>query len=327
MQKFDFLKKNKLERKYNRNIDILNNANVQQKIGLVLDLNFHLADRWVCALTPYLINKLINDFKCVIIQNQRDYNRFKNNLDVVISTHPGWSAPFIKYDMKKQKLKYIIYSDPHNSPEKYQRYFKENNFSYILAYYLNPTYFHFKDVAREKILHFTWAIPDEFVETGPIECQNQDYVMIFGGTKGEAYETRNWCRKYPFVKNFEYSGCENKALSNKKYFQWLQQFDATIAAGSLASIYRLVLPKYYEIVNAGCLLFAQEAEDLEVAGFKDSENCIFFNKQNFENKVKEYLNNKKQYLSIRHAGRKLILERHTLSKRIEWLKNHINANI
>lgn len=319
-----FIKRNIQKRRYRkRNVDILSNSEIYPKVGLVLNLDFHLSNRWVSALTPYRINAMIKELNCMIIQNQKDYDKYKNDLDVIIAGEPGWGAPNIKYVKNKPRLKYASMSDPHSKIVEWQSYFLENDFSYTLAYFYNPTIFHLRKIPKDKIIHWPWAVPDQFVNEKEVKIRNQNYILIFGATKGEAYEIRNWCKSFNFVKTMNYSGVENKVLTDREYFEWLTQFDAGIAAGSLNRKYRLVVPKYFEIASAGGLLFAQEAEDLKLLGFEDKKNCIIFNKENFEARSREYLANKEEYVGIREAGRNLISKRHTLSKRIGSLKRHI----
>lgn len=310
-----------------RNSTILLDTGIRPKTGLVLDIDFHLSNKWVVALTPYWMNAIINEFNCVIIRDQKDYDEYKDVLDVIISTSPGWSAPHIEYEKEKPKLKYIIIGDPHREQAEKQQYFVKNDFSYALVHYFNPAIFHLNKISKEKILHCAWPVSDELIAKTDIINRNQDKILIFGAAEHKAYETRNWCKNFDFVENFHYSGVENKELFGSPYFRWLEQFDAAIAAGSLEKKYQLVVPKYFEIASAGCLLFAQEAEDLKLLGFKDNINCIIFNKENFEEKARDYLRNKEGYLAIREAGRNLIRERHTVSKKIEWLKMHVIDNL
>ncbi len=323
-----FITGNNQKRRYRkRNVDILSNSEIYPKVGLVLNLDFHLSNRWVAAVTSYRINAMIKELNIIIIQNQKDYDKYKNDLDVIIAGEPGWGAPHIKYVKNKPRLKYASMSDPHSKIVEWQNYFLENDFSYTLAYYYNPTIFHLRKIPKHKIIHWTWAIPDQFINEKEVRIRNQNYILIFGATNGEAYETRNWCKSFNFVQTMNYSGVENKVLTDREYFGWIKQFDAVIAAGSLHRKYRLVVPKYFEIASAGGLLFAQEAEDLKLLGFEDKKNCIIFNKKNFEVQARTYLANKEAYTDIRKAGRNLISKRHTLSKRISSLKSHIVSHL
>jgi len=310
-----------------RNKNILRDSAVSVKVGLVLDIDFHLSNRWVSAVTPYLINSLLEELSCVVIRNQRDYDKFKDQLDVIISTEVGWSAPLISYKEGKPTLKYIFLSDPHRDSESRQEYILKNSFSYVLAYYYHPTLYHFKRIPSKNIIHFPWAVPDEFVNSNPIEVHRDPFIVLYGGSRSTAYEFRNWCRRFEFVRQAPYSGVENKFLSDKEYFEWLRTFDAGIAAGSLEAKYRLVVPKYFEIAAAGCLVFAQEAEDLDKVGFRDGDTCVIVNKENFQDRAIEYLKNIDSYVPLRERGRELIRKMHTVSKRLASLKTHISSNL
>ena len=321
---YHFVKKFIRTRKYKkRNMDILSNPKIYPKVGLILDLNFHLSNKWTVSVTPYLINAIIKELNCIIIQNQKDYDKYKNDLDVIIAGEPGRRAPHIKYVKNKPRLKYASMSDPHSKTVEWQNYFLENDFSYTLAYYYHPTIFYLRKIPKDKIIHWPWAIPDQFIDEKEVKIRNQNYILIFGAAKGEAYETRNWCKSFNFVKSMNYSGVENKVLFGEEYFKWLSKYDAVVAATSLDLSWRYVVAKYFEIASAGGLLFAQEAEDLKPLGFEDNRNCIIFNKENFEVLARAYLTNKEAYVDIREEGRNLILKRHTLSKRISFLKKHI----
>ncbi|MHA1342109.1 MAG: glycosyltransferase [Promethearchaeota archaeon] len=309
-----------------RNVQIIKDDKVYPKIGLVLNLDSHIINKWLAGITRYYINGIIQDFNCIIIENQKSYNKYKEELDVIIAYEPGYGCPFIKYQRGKPDLKYIQFSDPHLDVTERLKYILNNDFSYLLVIYYNPTIYHFKNFPKEKIVHFPWAIPEIFINKGPIKNSNQDKIMIFGQTHEKIYETRRWCEKFKFVDSMPYSAI-NKVLNDIEYFRWLQNFDAIIAAGSLNPKYRLVMVKYFEIAASGALLFAQEAEDLDLLGFKDFQNCIIFNKKNFEKKAQDFLQNREDYLKIRENGRNLILERHTLQKRIEFLKEHIKRNL
>ncbi|MFX0134335.1 MAG: glycosyltransferase, partial [Candidatus Hodarchaeota archaeon] len=212
-----------------------------------------------------------------------------------------------------------------NTYEK-QKYILENNFSFILTSYYNPAVYHFEHILKEKLILFPWAIPDTFLYNGHIKTPTQDFLMIFGQFRSIIYETRNWCKKFNFVKTFHHSG-EAKTLRGLEYFKWLRNFNAIIAATSLRPEYRHTIAKYFEIPASASLLFAQESDDLALLGFEDNKNCIIFNKKNFKQKAYDYLKNKENYVKIIENGRKLVLEKHTLSKRIQILKEHIKKNL
>lgn len=290
----------------------------QSEFGFAMDAEFRDKKKWVSALTPYLIEAIISEFNPILISNQKDYDKNKYRIRNIISLEPGWAVPKINYDTKLKQNIGIFVSDPHNKVDWLEDYVSQNNISHIFSYYHSPFFYHFPNFPKDKFVHFPWAIPDQFINGNPIKVRNNE-VIIFGGKASDAYDVRNWCREQDDVKNYNNSGVENKVMSDEDYFKWLQDFDAIIAAGSSKPIYDLVTPKYFEVASAGTLLFGQHCKDLERLGFNNT-NCIIFTKENFIEQVREYKKNPENYLDKRINGRNLIKQRHTLSKRIELLK-------
>lgn len=298
-------------------------------VGLVLDREFHELNKWVSATTPYLVNRILQQFECSIITSQAEYEAILPRVDVILSMEPGWAAPVLDFNRTKaikdefnKKSSFILYSDPHKDKWR-EDYFLTNHFDYILAYYDAPTKYHFRKTPHNRILHFPWCVPDHWITHNQIECKGQKSIAIFGAQHHDAYTVRNWCRNFPFVENNSFSGVENKVLSGEEYILKLQSYDAAIAAGSDAQEYRLTMPKYFEIPATGALLFAQKTDDLGELGFRHMENCLFFTQDDFEKIAKEYLRNPHNYQQIRTAGRELIRKRHSLSKRMNDLSEYI----
>jgi hypothetical protein len=288
--------------------------------GLLINWKFHEQNRWVCAQTPYFINAIIREFNPIIISSQIEYELHKRKLRNIISMEPGWGVPKINYDKKQKHTIAVFVSDPHNKANWFCDYIDNNEIDFVFSYYYYPFLYHFPQFDRSKLIHMPWAIPDEFIiDPDSIINHNQNKIHIFGGSMSDAYDTRNWCRKFPFVEDHQNSGCENKIMSDEEYFRWGQQYDAIIAAGSLSEKYQLVTPKYFEIAAGGSLLFAQYCTDLALLGF-DSTNCITFNRNNFEQHALDYLKNQDGYNDIRRNGCVLIKNRHKISNRIEKIK-------
>lgn len=297
----------------------------QSQYGLVIDWKFHRQNRWVCAQSPYLVDAIIKEFNPVVISSQLMYEFHKRKLKYIISFEPGWAAPKITYDTSQGHTIGVFASDPHNKTSWFQQYVYNNNIRYVFSMYYYPFIYHFPHFDLNRLLHVPWAIPDDFVvDRESINCVGQNKLHIFGAALGEAYETRNWCRQFSFVENHDHSGVENKILSDAEYFQWGRQFDAVIAAGSSATKYQLVTPKYFEIPAAGSLLFAQECRDLELLGFDDN-NCIIFDKTNFEEKAMEYLRNPTRYIKMRRRGCQLIKEKHKISDRVRKIRELMSS--
>jgi hypothetical protein len=287
--------------------------------GLVINWDFHTQKKWVSALTPYLVDAIVAEFNPIIIDSQRQYNRYKKQLKYIVSVEPGWAAPILKFDTNIEATKAVFYSDPHLNTDFRRKYFFENNFSYVFSYYHSPFFYHLPDFPPEKFVHMPWAIPDQFINVKAIEQRNTD-VVIFGGKGSDAYDVRNWCREQPGIINYNNSGVENKKMTDEEYFAWLSEFDAIVAAGSSNPKYDLVTPKYFEIASAGALLFGQHCTDLEKLGFNDS-NSVIFTKENFLDLVNQYKQQPEQYLAIREQGRELIKSRHKVSDRIATMKS------
>jgi FkbM family methyltransferase len=301
--------------------------------GLIIDLPFHEANKWTSATTWHLVEAVRSNFDCVLIQNQSDYELAVKQLDLLISMEPHWGGHRLDLTRTKglrEKIEkipsYIFYSDPHANKWR-QDYFLNNAFDYILSFYYYPIRYHFSKIASDKIIHFPWPIPDKWIGTEPIQYRQGEYLNCFGGQKHQAYMLRNWCRNFDFVESTTNSGCENKVMTEAEYIQWLGEKDACVAAGSDDVIYRLTVPKYYEIAAAGSLLFAQETDDLGLLGFTHGQNCLVFNRTNFESLAREYLKNPLQYLHVRDRGRELIRQRHSLSVRMANFVSHVNRAV
>lgn len=297
------------------------------KLGLVLDKKFHFQRKWVTSLTAPLIDALRGSFDTYIISNQKEYEHVIEEIDALISMEPRWGAPEINFLPNKligEKFDaiptYIYMSDPHKNKWKYE-YSLKHRFKKILSPYYAPLIKNIPSIDKERILHFPWAIPDEYCFKGEIHARENMQLCCFGGKHGEAYETRNWCRSFDFVHAAYNSGCENKAMTDMDYFHWLSSFNALIASGSSLDKYKLTTPKYFEIAASGALLFAQYTDDLEKLGFIDNENCIIFDEGNFELKAKKYLKDAEleKYLKVRQKGLELIKSRHLTKHRIDIL--------
>lgn len=288
----------------------------RRDVGLVVDWARYQNNGFVSAMTPFLIEAILKEFRPAIISTQSDYDQHKKRLKKVISME--WGVPTIRYDTDLNCVKALVHSDPHYEPETRARYFVENRFDYALSFYRSPFFYHNPGFDPAQFVHFPWAVPDAMIYTGPIKNRS-DEIVIFGGQFSDAYDIRNWCRQQPGITNHEFSGVENKKLGNKEYYHWLRQFDAIVAAGSSNPIYDLVTPKYFEIMAAGALLIGQTCQDFEALGFS-SENCLAFTKDDFLDKIACCQRNPSQHIETRENGRDLILRRHKISDRIKLLK-------
>jgi hypothetical protein len=305
--------------------------NNKLKLGLILDPEFYILEKSVSAVTLPLIRAFTKAFDTRVIYDQQTYDRLCSKVDFLVSFEPKWAAPVLKWrraGLLHNSLPdcpcYVMMSDPQDHLWR-ESYFLRQGLDFILALYDRPTRHHFKHISHQQIVHFPWPIPEEWISDEPISYHDQKEIMIFGAAQGAAYTVRNWCRQQAGVKSFEFSGVEHKTLTDQGFFNWLKGFDAVIAAGSEDPKYRLTTPKYFEIAAAGCLLFAQETDDLSTLGFVDEKNCLIFAQKNFNEKARSYLADpgNSRWLTIRQAGRDMIHTRHTISVRLADLDAHV----
>jgi len=70
-------------------------------------------------------------------------------------------------------------------------------------------------------------------------------------------------------------------------------------------------------------MFCRKAEDYEQMGFKDMENCIYIDKDNFKERTQKFLNSDlREYQKIANAGRELIEQKWTAEKFADALYEH-----
>lgn len=294
----------------------------KQRIGFCINYQMHSERRWVSALTYYLVEAIINEFNPIIIQNQSDYEHAKNSLTNIISMEVGWAAPKIEYGINHNKMIAMFVSDPHNKINWLEKYVEDNSLSYVYSYYEHPFFYHFPKFPPEKFIHLPWAIPDKLLSPKNRIVLRNNGVAIFGGKKSDAYDIRNWCRNFDFVTSYDYSGVENKVMSDQEYFHWLSTLDAIIAAGSSNPAYDLVTPKYFEILSSGALLIGQYCKDLKILGI-NSSNSIVFTKDTFKKSCIDYLKFPKKYKDRRTKGLSLIASKHLISHRIKRINDSL----
>ena len=139
------------------------------------------------------------------------------------------------------------------------------------------------------------------------------------GFKG--YEFRKWAYKQPDVVFVPHCFYNSEAPKGIDYPKALMSY-----AGALALCDTHIPPKYIEIPMAGCVCFAQYQEDYERMGFKNGESCIYVDKENFADVIRDFKKDVSKYQKIADAGRKLIEENWTAKHFAEYIYNHAVAN-
>jgi hypothetical protein len=292
--------------------------------AVVVNKEFHYGKKWVVPSTGYLIDGLVNKLGCCIVSSQEEYDKIAGDLDWVIATQPGWSAPWIKYKKGMKHKVAMLVSDPHDKVTWLPSYVTENEIDYLLCFMWEATLKFLPTIDKNKIIFFPWTIPDELCVDKIKNPVINDKLMIFGSMNHDAYKLRRWCCNFPFVKKY------NKSLKNigdstyTEYFEWLGSFGATVCAGSWE--YPFVFPKFYEVAASGGLLFGQDVADMQLVGF-NSSNCVLFKEDNFEQLAIDYLSGPERYDEIRKNGLKLIQEKHLVSHRLKEIEELMESGI
>jgi hypothetical protein len=301
------------------------------RLGLILSPERYILEKFMAATTPYLIRGIVKRFDCRLIASQQDYDRYYDEVEALLSFEPRFAAPVLKWRRgllrsRTPKLSYVLCSDAHKDAWR-EDYILQNRITFLLGFYYAPFRRHFRRIGEEQLIHFPWIVPDDWITDEPLQSRSQERICCFGGADSPAYNVRNWCRQFPFVDSRANSGVENKVMEDREFFEWLKQFDAMVAAGSDDPKYDMTTPKYFEIAASGALLLGQKTGDMDRLGFVDGENCVLFDKSDFEMKSRAYLKDPDRYTPLRFKGRQLIRERHTLSVRLDFLENHIRSNL
>jgi len=132
------------------------------------------------------------------------------------------------------------------------------------------------------------------------------------------YSFRRWAFESNFVSVVKHWVEDKNTPSGMGYANFLAEY-----AGVLALHDYFPVPKYFEIPASGCVTFAQYYDEYEELGFKDFENCIYVNKENFETRVKDFLNDIPSYQGIADAGRKLMEENYTAKHFADFIYNKV----
>jgi hypothetical protein len=135
------------------------------------------------------------------------------------------------------------------------------------------------------------------------------------------YEFRNWAYRQECVSYIPHT-IEGKTPRGANYQSFLSNFTAGLA---LCDYY--VVPKYFEIPLAGCVLIAQDNPDFKLTKFKDEENCIVVNKENFVFRVEEFLNHFHNYQWLADNGRKIVEENYTADRFAEYIYSHAKSKV
>ena len=238
-----------------------------------------------------------------------------NETKIPVISRTGDPHTIKKYGRLKihesHQIKYLF--GPMTSDYLHKFYPKEIKFKFILAGLESSLY--------ESVKPFSERISDKILNTGNvgnIKLKSRIANAIINPKRStwHFYKLRTMCNELPYV---DYSGMKGSSYIHKDYPSYISSYRASIAA----STYYAVI-KHLELTAAGCLTFMEVSEknnDPEILGFKDYENAIFINENNYEEKFEEFLSNPNdsQWEKIANRGREHTLKNLNNDKAVESL--------
>jgi hypothetical protein len=269
------------------------------------------------------------------------------NADVILFFDPHSSHNIGIEDIGKSdilKLEYI--NDPHQIDEKGQYknkdYFfklgaknriercKKRNIDFIICPYKIGYYKMLAPFigqnADEKLLHFPVCPSIENFPNRETKLKDRKKEIIGNGAICKSiygfYDFRRWAFNQNGIRNFSHCVSDENTPKGEKYGDFLSEY-----IGALALCNYYVVPKYLEIPLAGCLTFAQENEEYRELGFKDYKNCVYVNKNNFNDTINDFLGaDIGSFQKMADKGRELVENNYTAIKFAEYIKNIVGKN-
>ena len=262
------------------------------------------------------IGKLENKFDVILLWQNNEFGtpdliNIKNSKIPVITrcADPRETKITKKYH-KKWKIDYYF----HFWPESFFHSFLPKNFKYkSIIYGLESSLYKnttpFEDRIKNKILN-SGAIGN----TKPLS----KIINDIKNPKWNAYRVyylRTIINNLPYVDYFP--TLQNEFVGDK-FPLLLQKYQASVAASTTNPV-----AKMWEIPAAGCMTFLEvnEKNKADFVGFKNNENAVFINEENYKEKFQEYLENVEdtKWRNIAEKGRKFVIDNLNNDKAVESL--------
>ena len=262
------------------------------------------------------IEKLENKFDVILLWQNNEFGtpdliNIKNSKIPVITrcADPRETKITKKYH-KKWKIDYYF----HFWPESFFHSFLPKNFKYkSIIYGLESSLYKnttpFEDRIKNKILN-SGAIGNTKLLSKIInDIKNPKWNAY------RVYYLRTIINNLPYVDYFP--TLQNEFVGDK-FPLLLQKYQVAVAASTTNPV-----AKMWEIPAAGCMTFLEvnEKNNADFVGFKNNENAIFINEENYKEKFQEYLENveDKKWRNIAEKGRKFVIDNLNNDKAVESL--------
>ncbi len=262
------------------------------------------------------IEKLENKFDVILLWQNNEFGtpdliNIKNSkIPVITRCADPREIEITKKYHKKWKIDYYF----HFWPESFFHSFLPKNFKYkSIIYGLESSLYKnttpFEDRIKNKILN-SGAIGNTKLLSKIInDIKNPKWNAY------RVYYLRTIFNNLPYVDYFP--TLQNEFVGDK-FPLLLQKYQASVAASTTNPV-----AKMWEIPAAGCMTFLEvnEKNNADFVGFKNNENAIFINEENYKEKFQEYLENveDKKWRNIAEKGRKFVIDNLNNDKAVESL--------
>jgi len=262
------------------------------------------------------IEKLENKFDVILLWQNNEFGtpdliNIKNSkIPVITRCADPREIEITKKYHKKWKIDYYF----HFWPESFFHSFLPKNFKYkSIIYGLESSLYKnttpFEDRIKNKILN-SGAIGNTKLLSKIInDIKNPKWNAY------RVYYLRTIINNLPYVDYFP--TLQNEFVGDK-FPLLLQKYQASVAASTTNPV-----AKMWEIPAAGCMTFLEvnEKNNADFVGFKNNENAIFINEENYKEKFQEYLENVEdtKWRNIAEKGRKFVIDNLNNDKAVESL--------
>jgi len=262
------------------------------------------------------IEKLENKFDVILLWQNNEFGtpdliNIKNSkIPVITRCADPREIEITKKYHKKWKIDYYF----HFWPESFFHSFLPKNFKYkSIIYGLESSLYKnttpFEDRIKNKILN-SGAIGNTKLLSKIInDIKNPKWNAY------RVYYLRTIINNLPYVDYFP--TLQNEFVGDK-FPLLLQKYQVAVAASTTNPV-----AKMWEIPAAGCMTFLEvnEKNKADFVGFKNNENAVFINEENYKEKFQEYLENVEdtKWRNIAEKGRKFVIDNLNNDKAVESL--------
>lgn len=223
----------------------------------------------------------------------------------------------------------VFIMDLHNLNH-FEKSIKEDGVQYIFSCYRDPFLEKFPELENRMIWFPHHVNTDIFKDYG---LKKEIDMLMMGFTSENIYPLRHKIRQSLSQEpNFVYHHPPNhREITDHQHVFVRERYAREINRAKLFftcdSIFHYTVLKHFEVPACHTLLLAPESQELHDLGFKDGENYIAINEENFKEKALYYLQNDEERERITKNGYQLVHQRHSTKQRAKELVQHIEKII